>query len=47
LSTVLTAGEFVQFGVAKHAGLVQQLVHQRCFAVVNMGNDRNIAYMFG
>jgi hypothetical protein len=32
--------------VCKCAGLAQQLVHHRGFAVVNVRNDRNIADLF-
>jgi hypothetical protein len=30
----------------KRAGLAEQLIHHGRFAVVNVGDDRNIAYLF-
>jgi hypothetical protein len=39
---MLAAGQLVKFFGPKHTGLVQKLVNQRCFAVVNMGDYRHI-----
>jgi hypothetical protein len=41
---VLTARQLVQLLVAKHARLVEQLVHQRRLAVIDVGDDRDVPY---
>ncbi len=33
--------------LAERAGLFQKLIHQRCFAVVNVSDDRNVAKVHG
>ena len=34
------------FVSAENSVLLQQLIHKRCFAVVNVGNDCNVTYIF-
>jgi hypothetical protein len=39
---VLATGEFIKLLRPKHPRLVQKLIHQRCLAVVNVGDYRHI-----
>ena len=42
LILVLAACQLVEIFLAELAGLIEQLVHQRGFAVVDVGNDRDV-----
>ncbi len=42
---VLAAFQFLQFAGAKVAGLLEQIVHQRRLAVIDVGDDCYIAYI--
>ena len=44
--TMLPAGQFIQFAVAKHAGLVKQLIDQGGFPMIDMSDYRYITYIF-
>jgi hypothetical protein len=44
---ILATGQFVQFGIAEHSGLIEQPIDQGCFAVVNVCDNRNISNISG
>jgi len=43
---VSSAGQLLQLAFAEHSGLAEQLVHQRGLAMVHMGNNSDISYLF-